>query len=255
MKKINFILIVLISSVALSNVRVGRTGGGLAEMKAYSIVGQISTFLNICVNSPFRCGMNENQKNDLIRLSQKINLKKLQLIAPWSGPSKLEGLTLFLNSQDLYTSGVPHKFGQILSLSLSVLLRDGLGISESAALWPYEVFYLFEENMRSIYLYQASSTLHSFSLANPDSKESIVQALALEKSKTTDDLTSNLLSVLGCPNAFWKIESWTYVQHQNWVRAQILWNCGSHQWSGELQIRLNATGASQMSLVRKTQLR
>jgi len=259
MKKITNLLILTtvltIGSICQSNIRVGRTGGGLAEMKAYSVVGQLSSIIKICTTSQSRCGMNESQKNNLINLSRIVNLENLQLVAPFSGPSKLSGLTLYMNSQDLYLSGVPLKYGEILSFSLYLLLRDALKIGESAARWPYQIFAPFHENMRSLFMPNLNLTLHFLSLGLPRSEAKMIQALALEKSDVTIDLTEELFEAFGCRSESWNVEGWTYIQDQSWVRAQLLWNCGTRQWGGELQLILSQEGVSRLSIVRRTQLK
>lgn len=238
--------------VVNANIRVGRTGGGLAEMKAYSIVGQLPAIIKICTSSASYCGMNQSQKNDLVQLSQKFDLSMLELMTPWSGPTKFNGRTLAINSQDIYTSGTPHKFGQILSLCLSVLLRDGLNMTESAAGWPDQIFSGFQENMRSLDMPNLNLTLHALTLSLPQAKGNVVQALALERPKETEDLTAALITSFGCTPMTWNIESWNYNQSQSWVRAQLLWACGSQKWSGELQIVLSGQNITRFGIVRKT---
>ncbi len=254
MKKILILLAAFTGIVANANIRVGRTGGGLAEMKAYSIVGQLPAIIKICTTSSSYCGMNQSQKNDLIQLSQRIDLSRLELKTPWSGSTKLSGRTLHIDSQDLYISGTPHKFGQILSLCLSVLLRDGLQMNEAAARWPYQIFSSLQENMRSLDMPNLNLTLHALTLGLPQAKGNVIQALALENPRETEDLTEALLSSFGCTPTTWNIESWNYTQSQFWVRAQLLWNCGTQQWSGELQIVFSGQGISRFGIFRKLQI-
>lgn len=249
------VISVFLLSFAEANIRVGKTGGGLAEMKAYSVVGQLASIIKICSASQVRCGMNLGQRNDLIYLSQNLNISKLELVAPWSGPTKLDGYKLLINSQDLYTSGTPNRYGEILSLCLSVLLRDGSHMTESAARWPYQIFSSFQENMRSLYLPNFDFTLHSLALGLPRSNENMIQALALEKPNVTEDLTEELFRQMGCQPINWNIETWNYDQSQAWVRAQLLWTCGAHDYSGEMQLRLSQQGIERFTIVRKSQIR
>lgn len=255
MKNILFLSSVFFLLSSEANIRVGRTGGGLAEMKAYSIVAQIPSIIKICNSSQSSCGMKPAQKNDLMMLNERINLSKLQLVAPASGPTKLSGLTLSINSQDLYKSGTPLQFGQILSLCLYTLLRDGLRMNEVAARWPYQIFSQFEENMRSLSLANLNLTLHAISLKFPYSKGHVVQALALENSRTTDDLTETLIHHFGCTPTTWSIESWSYTQDQSWVRAQLIWVCSERTWSGELQLLVSPAGITRFGIVRRKPIR
>jgi hypothetical protein len=234
---------------------VGRTGGGLAEMKAYSVVDQLPTIINICASAQSQCGLSNEQKNDLNQLSQRIELKNVGLVAPWSGPTKFSNMQLSLNSQDLYKNGLPKSYGEILSLSLYLLLRDGLKLSETSARWPYLVFPYFQENMRSLEIFNFGYKLHSLSLAMPNSQFKMLQALALEKEKTTEDLSQNLVELLGCSDPIWSIETWTYLLDQSWVRAQLLWFCDGHEYSGELQLKVNSLGVDRIGIVRKNRIR
>jgi hypothetical protein len=254
MKKAILVLVLFFVSIGHSNIRVGRTGGGLAEMKAYSVVGQLSSIVKICLNSQSFCGMNQNQINDFQNLSRFVALDKIELVAPYSGRSQLSGQTLYMNSQDLYTAGSPHKYGEILSFSLYLLLRDALHKNESEARWPSMIFSHFQENMRSLYLPNLNLTLHALSLALPQSSQNMVQALALEMPQETIDLTRSLHEAFGCVADSWTIEAWTYIQQQYWVRAPLLWNCGTRKWSGELQLVFTSQGISRFSIVRRTQL-
>ena len=254
MKKFVFSLALLVFSIGSTNIRVVR-GGGLAEMKAYSIVNQLPSLIKVCTTSSGYCGMNESQRNDLLRLAQAVTLERVELFAPASGPSSFRGLALNLNSQDLYTNGSPNKFGEILSLCLSILLRDGLHLDARSARWPYQVFSNFREDLRTLELYNLGYSLHAISLNFPNAKGVMVQALALEKAKVTLDLSADLYQQLACSTALWSIESWNYDASQNWVRAQILWTCQGHQWSGELQLLVSGNGVDRMSIVRKVQIR
>ena len=255
MKKMILVISAFILSVADANIRVGKTGGGLAEMKAYSVVGQLASIIKICSSSQARCGMDMSQRNDLLYLNQSLDISKLELVAPWSGPTKLDGFKLLINSQDLYSSGTPHRYGEILSLCLYVLLRDGSHMTDSAAKWPFQIFSSFQENMRSLYLPNFDFTLHSLALGLPRSNENMIQALALEKPKVTEDLTEELFNQMSCRPYSWSIETWNYDQSQAWVRAQLLWSCGVHDYSGEMQLRLSAEGVTKLSVVRRTQIR
>ena len=184
-----------------------------------------------------------------------MDLGQLELVAPWSGPSQLLGRVLKLNSHDLYSDNRPKKYGEILSLVLALLLRDGLKLSVTQANWPFQVFSLFQENMRSLNLPNYNFVLHALTLKMPRTNEAMIQALALEKEKVTEDLTAELLKATNCANATWEIESWNYSALQSWVRAQIGWQCGRQLWYGELQILLNQNGVSRLGIVRRTQIR
>lgn len=255
MKKLIFILVSLYLSISYSNIRVGRTGGGLAEMKAYSVVDQLDTVVKLCTTSVQRCGMKTWQSEDLKRLEATINLSKVELTAPWAGPSQFNNGALKINSFDLYVSNRPKRYGEILSLVLSLLLRDGLKVDSALASWPFQVFSNFQENMLSLNISNYGFVLHSLSLKMPRTNESVIQSLALEKENITEDLTAELVKGLGCPQAIWNVEGWNYSSLQSWVRAQLSWQCGRQEWYGELQLILSREGVSRLSIVRKTQVR
>jgi hypothetical protein len=248
----NFILLFSAAfSIANANIRVGTTGGGLGEMKAYSVVVQLPTIIEICSTTAQHCGMTTAQLDELQRLERAMDLSHLQLVAPFSGTTHFAGNTLDINSQDLYQNGIPKKFGDVAALCLATLLRDELHVSDSN--WPFTVFSRFQEEMRDLALPNLHFTLHAISLSQPGSGDAILQSLALEKPQVSVDLTADLLQKLGCEKANWHIQDWNYVAAQSWVRADLSWSCQGQSWQGELQLLLSQEQVS-MQIVHRVQI-